>query len=39
MTYESEAAERLRADVRAERASVRDLKDQLGQAQVVSHSP
>lgn len=36
LTYESEAAERLRAEIRAERASARDLKAQLSQAKVNS---
>lgn len=34
LTFESEAAERLRADLRAERASLRDLKHEFSQAQV-----
>ena len=35
LTYESEAADRLRAEVRAERSSARDLRDQLSQAKVL----
>lgn len=34
LTFESEAAERLRSDLRNERASIRSLQGQLSQAQV-----
>jgi hypothetical protein len=34
LTFESEAAERLKVEIRAERAATRELKDRLAQAQV-----
>lgn len=34
LTFESEAAERLRVELRTERAAARELKDRLAQAQV-----